>query len=311
MPCPTARRLSLPQGVWACLAAFALSFSTVASAAAAEPLPEPTIVDVPEAGGPATVPGDAPPTDKRTPLPVYRPKLRKTLAPKAEIPAPAAPKVAVAKVAPRKRIPAPPRRPVQQQIELTAGFVTLPDSWLGLLDSAIPSSETGRRDRHPALTAATIDVSWWKPLTTHTFFAARFGVAIPTTPDGNWYSSKNELQPLYTQLQLAVLEVAAEYGVHWPVHPRLALTARAGLGLAILAGSAKQTETLPGCTPAQAATCPHWRVVGQEDAPVPPVLPTVRLTAGALVKLHDDWQLSLDGGVRSGLYGGFGLLRRF
>jgi hypothetical protein len=37
----------------------------------------------------------------------------------------------------------------------------------------------------------------------------------------------------------------------------------------------------------------------------------VRLTAGALVKLHDDWQLSLDGGVRSGLYGGFGLLRRF
>lgn len=282
----------------------------VPALAGAEPTP-PTVVDVPEDAGPARVPGDAEPAS-RAPLPVYKPAKLRNAAPAAAAATPpaAAKAVVVARKTPRR--PAlPPAPAVAQQIELTTGYAVLPASWITAIGKLFPDGEPGSRNRHPAVAAVTIDASWWRPLTPRTFFAARFGAAIPLVPDANWYSSSGQPAPLYTQVNLAVLDLTAEYGVHVPLHPRVALTGRVGLGIAILAGTVPQTETLPTCTKSQGASCPHWRQVGKEDAPLPPVLPTARLTAGLQVQLADDWQLGIDGGVRSGLYGGVGVLRRF
>lgn len=285
-----------------------LALTVAPTRALANPDP-PTVVEVPEAPGPARVPGDAEPKS-RSPLPVYKAP-RPTARTQAATPVVAAPVTRPAVRA--KAVPRPdkPARGVQQQIELTGGYAVLPSSWLTLLGKVFPDGEPGSRNRHPAVTAVTIDAAWWRPVSRRTFFAARFGVAIPLVPDANWYSSTGQPAPLYTQVNLALLDVAAEYGVHVPVHPRVALSGRVGLGLAILAGTVPQTETIPTCTKAQAASCPHWRQVGKENAPLPPVLPTARLTAGVQVQVADDWQLALDGGVRSGLYGGLGVLRRF
>jgi len=132
----------------------------------------------------------------------------------------------------------------------TAAPIAAPNSTSPISVACGLRGSPGSRNRHPAVTAVTIDASWWRPVSRRTFFAARFGVAIPLVPDANWYSSTGQPAPLHTQVNLALLDVAAEYGVHVPVHPRVALTGRVGLGLAICKGL---IEAMGGSIRAEAA----------------------------------------------------------
>ena len=257
---------------------------------------ESTPLDVSDDGKTITIPGEAtpPPKDK---LP--RPTLHKVAADKPI--APASPKTPDAP--PEIAVPMPPARAA---IEFQIGGTWLPSGLIAALQT-VTSPAQKRRDQHPSLQALTIDAGYRMALSSSAWVVFRGGLTLPDVPDQNWWSSTGTPRPLYTAISVVGIDLGADYLKKVDVTPWLAWTLRGGLGLAIVAGDVRQTETLPTCTAAQAATCPHWRTVGASNASLPPVLPMVRALTGLQFQVSRDLALTVEGGLRTAPYLGAGL----
>jgi hypothetical protein len=191
----------------------------------------------------------------------------------------------------------PPRRPpVGPVIEAALGYTWVPR---GMFAAFSGLSSGGRRDQHPYLQGLAVDGGYRRPLGDDAWLVWRGGITIPLVPAQNWWSSSGSPAPVYTEIQLAVLEGGADYLRRVALGPKLQWTLRGGLGLMVLAGSVDRIETLPNCTAAQAASCPHWRIVGRLGSGVPPVLPVVRALTGLDVQIAPGWTLAIEAGLRS------------
>lgn len=202
--------------------------------------------------------------------------------------------------------PSKPREPLRSAVEVDVGYTWVSDSVVSAVH-AITSPAQKRRDRHPDLQGFGIDAGYRMSLGSAAWVVFRAGLTIPTMPDQNWWSSSGTPKPLYTATNLVAIDLGADYLRRIEITDWLAWTVRGGIGLTMLAGSVRQTETLPICSQAQAATCPHWKSVASSDVSLPPVLPAVRLLTGIEVNVSKELGLSLQAGLRSAPYLGGGL----
>lgn len=265
-------------------------------------LGEPTRIDVGDDGKAVTVPGEpAPKAGAKLPLPT----VRRTAADKPV----AAPKADTkpADAGPAAEKPPPMAKPA---VELLIGYSYLPDRILRAI-STVANPGKAQRDKHPLLQATTIDAAYRIALAPQTWIAVRAGVIVPGVGDQNWYASNGTPAPLYTQVGVVGIELMADYVRRFELTDWLGWHVRGGLGLQIVAGSVTQTETLPNCPQAKAATCPRWQFVGQSEVALPPVLPSVRATTGFDISLSKDASLLLEGGLRAAPYFGAGVLYAF
>lgn len=264
----------------------------------------PTELVVPDDGGRPQVPGETPP-----PPGLRLPGLEPATAPPPTS-APTEPARAAVPPTPAAAVSVQlPQPPTTREIELAVGAMWLPQSLFGLFS---------RFDRHPELVGTGIDVAWHEPLGVQRWLAVRLGVALPHLQPANWYESgqldlNNDLwRPVYTDPQITLIDVAAEYLGRTPVVPnRLDWTWRAGLGATFIAGTVERIDTLPSCTLPERPVCPHWQTVGRLQGGVPVVLPAVRLTTGLAVRLGDKLSIGAEVGLRgvpwAGLSATFGL----
>ena len=150
------------------------------------------------------------------------------------------------------------------------------------------------------------------------WLAVRMGIGLPHLQAANWYASgqldlTNDLwRPVYTDPQVRLIDLAAEYLGRTPIVPdRLDWLWRAGLGATFLSGEVTRIDTLPSCTLPERPVCPHWQTVGRLSGDVPVVLPAVRLTTGLALRLGDQLSVGAEVGLRgtpwAGLSATFGL----
>jgi hypothetical protein len=260
----------------------------------------PTTLDVPENGGRPVIPGETPPPPDRQ-LPVARPPETppQPVAPQPK-PTPPIPEVESLPVPPKPLAPWQPTHAFQVEV----GPLLLPASVFSLVS---------RFDKHPQLRGMAIDLSWWSPLARNRWLAVRLGLGLPNVPSANWYESKAVVtddpantawRALYTKVGIVTIDLAVDYVAHVPIADRWDWTLRGGLGLAIQAGNVDLQETLPSCTQAEQATCPHWRQVGQGKAPIPLILPMLRATTGLAWRLTDRASVGIEAGLRDVLWAG-------
>lgn len=309
--------------------------SALAVSAAAAPAEPPTgrwtIIEVPEGGGAARVPGESRPSAERRPpekpaaaapakpaaaapaKPAAAPKKPPAVAPPKQ-PAPA-PSAEAAAPAPRPFDPPLNARAVRERVrtvqasadvrspgvrlQLEAGAVRVP----GVLVRAATGAS-----RHPAVRAGGVDIgaSWrW---TAHSRLGVRLGAAFSATADGNWSGSQFQRgEPRYGQVDVSLWSLAATWAFAVPVRPGLDVLLRADLGLTAVAGDVTYTELLPTCQPGEADTCAHWQQVGRSNIDWPSrVLPTVRATVGVHYAVGPIGLL-LDAGWRDALWLGAGV----
>ncbi len=302
-----AKQLHRREGLWPLLASTLLAIlpviGTVSSRTAAGQSvagPPPTPLEVSEDGRKISVSGEAgPPATAKLPLP----RLTKTAADK-----PAAAAVAVAPAETAK-----PRRPAavaRSGVEFRIGYAWAPE---GVLRAVQRLSEVGQgvRDRHPELQGLAIDAGYRMALSDRSWVIWRGGLLAPLVPDQNWYSSTGSPAPLYTTVGAVAIDLGADYLYRVPLTDWLGWTLRAGLGMSLIPGSVEQTETLPNCTAAQAAKCPHWQQVGRKEVWIPPVLPSVHAMTGLEWRVTPELAITLQGGVRTLPYWGGGVAYSF
>jgi hypothetical protein len=264
----------------------------------------PTTLDVPEDGGRPVIPGETPPPPDRQ-LPVARAPETPPPSPVPPSPVPPSPVAPIPQpeTPPEPRKPLPPWQPTHA-LQVEVGPVLLPSSVFSLVS---------RFDKHPQLRGMAIDLSWWSPLARNRWLAVRLGLGLPNVPTANWYESKaivtedpanTAWRALYTRVGIVTIDLAVDYVAHVPITDRWDWTLRAGLGMAIQAGNVDLQETLPSCTQAEQATCPHWRQVGQGKAPIPLILPMLRATTGLSWRLTDRASLGIEAGLRDVLWAG-------
>ncbi len=269
-------------------------FATLAAALAHADAPTP--LDVSDDGKTITIPGEPAPAAK-TLLP--RPTLHKVGADKPVV-------APVAKSVDEPVEPAKPLPPARAAVELSVGQTWLPTGLMAAVQTLVSPAQR-RRDQHPDLQAVALDAGYRMSLGSSAWAVFRAGLTLPNVPDQNWWSSSGSPRPLYTSVSVVGIDLGADYLKKVDVTSWLAWTIRGGLGIAFVAGSVHQIETLPICTQAQAATCPHWRTVGGSDASVPPVLPMVRALTGLQLQISRDLALQVEGGLRTAPYVGAGL----
>ncbi len=194
-------------------------------------------------------------------------------------------------------------------VEVSAGYSWLPNNVMRAIQTA-SSPGKPQRDVHPDLQGTAIEAGYRYPLSPRSWLVVRGGVIVPNVPDQNWYATSGTPAPLFTQIGLVGVELMADYLRRVPVTEWLGAYGRAGIGMLIVAGGATQTETLPNCPQAKAATCASWRHVGSSDVSLPPVLPAVRVSLGLDVRVSDQLSLQLEGGLRATPYFGAGAILR-
>lgn len=288
------RQLPRATALWlrlsACLWAVAL-----ASSAFAQTPPAPTTLQVSDDGKEIRILGEPAPQPKaKLPLP----KVVRIAADKPVV----APQVKQEQVV-VPQVPKAPREPVRSAIEVSAGYTWMPNAIFRVAQS-LSTSSSGRRDQHPDLQGFAIDGGYRMALGETAWVVFRGGLTIPLMPDQNWWSSTGSPAPLYTAINLAVIDLGADYLRRIPLTSSLGWTLRGGIGLSILAGDVQQIETLPNCTLAQAPSCAHWRVVGRSSPGIPPVLPALRAMTGLDWRVTRELSLGVEGGLRSVPYVG-------
>lgn len=279
------------------LIALASGLSALGAVAASAQAPTP--LEVSDDGKKISVLGEAGPAPTaKLPLP----RLSKTAADRpAEAKAPAQTAPPAASRAPLK--PAPIAR---SAVELRLGYSWLPDSLLRSLQN-LTAVGSGVRDQHPSLQAVAVDVGYQMALAPQAWVVFRGGLLLPQVADQNWWSSTGKPAPLYTAIGAVGIDLGADYLRHVGLTDALAWTLRGGLGVALVAGSVEQTETLPNCPPSKAATCPHWQQVGRKQVALPPVLPSVRALTGLRWQITPELAVQAEGGLRTAPYVGGGL----
>lgn len=257
--------------------------------------PAGTRVETSDDGKVVQVPGEALPKPGAK-LPV--PKVKRTAADK--------PLVVKPDVAAKIEAPPPEKELIAKPaIEFNVGYTVLPNNVLKLI-AAARNPGKAQRDQHPALQGLAIEGGYRLALSPHSWVVVRLGFIIPRVPDQNWYASSGSPAPLYTAISVIGIDASADYLRRFEVNKVLGLLVRGGLGLQIVAGGATQTETLPNCPQAKAATCATWRTMGKTDVWLPPILPALRATAGFDLRVTKELAVQIEGGLRSAPYVGAG-----
>ncbi len=182
---------------------------------------------------------------------------------------------------------------------LDGGWVTVPRAFIDALND---------REMHPDLVGMGFDISFLRPATARHYYGGRVGLAIPLVPSANWYSADGQPSPRYTEINAVLIDLAFEYVYRRKLFGPVGTMFRGGLGMGIIAGDVNRTETLPVCPDDNMETCPHWRKVGQQDAPLPSrIWPSVHVSLGLTVALGSSFGLHVEGGLRDAPYLGGGL----
>lgn len=281
------------------LGLIALTCALATLRAAAAHADAPTALEVSEDGKKIGVAGEAGPSPSaKLPLP----RLTKTAADK---PAEAKP---AAKIPGQDGERGPQRPPpiARSGVELRIGYSWMPDSLMRSVQN-LTSVGSGVRDQHPKLQAVAVDIGYQMALSHQAWVIWRGGLLLPQVPDQNWWSSTGKPAPLFTQVSVVGIDLGADYLRRIALSERLGWTLRGGLGIAFVGGSVQQTETLPNCPPAKAATCAHWQQVGSKEVGLPAVLPSVRALTGLQWKITPELALQIEGGLRTAPYFGGGI----
>ncbi len=184
-------------------------------------------------------------------------------------------------------------------VMLDAGWVTVPRAFVDALSD---------REMHPELVGVGFDISLLRPATARHHYGGRIGLAVPLVPAANWYSADGKPSPRYTEVDAVLIDLAFEYVYRRKLFGPVGAMFRGGLGMGIIAGDVQRIETLPICPDDNQATCPHWRKVGQQDAPLPSrIWPSVHVSVGLTVDLGSSMGLHVDAGLRDAPYVGGGL----
>ena len=300
----TARRGKEPRAVALAALVFAVLLAACPRPAKAEPPLTP--LELQSEGGTPHIPGEAlPPPGARLPPPAQPqalPPPKVEPPPKKPEPPPTLPVIAPPRPPPPivARQPVAPQRP---ELEVSIGPMWIPQAAWNVVS---------RLDHHPDLFGLGIDMAWHIPLSGKNSLAIRGGVALPNVPAANWYASSSTSLPMWTVVNLALIDLAVDYVHRSALTDRLDWTWRAGLGVLVLAGDVTRTEVLPTCAPDKRDTCPHWRYVADGKADLlSRVWPAVRLTTGFEWSPTPSTALHIDAGLRDGLYLGAGGALRF
>jgi len=200
-------------------------------------------------------------------------------------------------VAARPRTPEPDR-PLTTRAYFDTRYVFIPN---GLADTFWRA--------HPGLDSVSFSggVVWEKSRSWG--FEAGLSITPVLTPAANWLlSGASGPETKYTSFSMALVSLQASFLKRVPIRDPVSLLFAGGLGFGFFAGRSTTTEVLPTCTTENAATCPHWRDVAKDSAPLWPVFPSFRLSAGVEFDLTKQFSLRIEGGVRDlFLFGGGGI----
>ncbi|MSP93312.1 MAG: hypothetical protein EXR79_16215 [Myxococcales bacterium] len=266
------------------------------------------MLDIPIDEAPAPPPGAPDPAAPRPPPPA--PQLPPPPAAGATPPAPALvppPPVAapVTALTLRGEMAAPPNAagPVWLA-DLSVGGAALPDAVWNLVSDD---------DQHPALRGTVVDASLALPVGPARWLALRVGLVTPAIPNANWYGTKPSdagRLPRWTEVNLQLLDIAADWMPRGSLRAGLDWHMRVGGGATIPIGSVTRVEALPTCAPTAKATCPHWHSVGRTPADLPMFVPSVRATAGVTWWFADRIGLEVGAGIRGAPWAGAGVVAR-
>ena len=218
-----------------------------------------------------------------------------------------------AKPKPKPKVIKPRKpRPSQRQTHTRArsllvlvdvGQVSVPRTIVSLAANA---------NNFPDLIGVSMDISLLRAATWRHAYGVRVGLLLPSVPAANWFSdAPGAKPPVYTDVDLVGLDIAFEYAYRRKVIGPLGFMMRGGLGIAVALGSVRRVETLPGCTPAQAATCPHWRRAGAQPNALPsPIWPALHATGGLFIELGGRFGAHVEAGLRDAPYVGVGISLR-
>ena len=291
-----------PSLALALLAGCALGAGLAGARTARAQEPPPTVLDIP-VDDPAPADPAQPPPGPPSPAPRLPPPPRVPAAPVAPVPAavPLVPPVAVpVPTAPAALIPTAPA----WLADLSVGSAMVPDAVWALFSDD---------DQHPALRGTAVDASLALPIGPGRWLALRLGLVTPAVPSANWYGTAPAdagRLPRWTEVNLQLLDLAADWMPRGSLRAGLDWHARLGGGATIPLGSVTRIEALPTCAPTARATCPHWRSVGRTPADVPVFVPSVRASVGVTWWFADRVGFDVGAGLRGALWAGAGVVAR-
>lgn len=207
----------------------------------------------------------------------------------------------------RQRIAAAERRMKARDAAAAGGLLVLLDGGRVTVPRALMDAMVAT-EVYPDLVGVGLDLTLLRSATARHHYGGRIGLGIPTVPDANWYSPDGDPAPRFTEVDAVLIDLAFEYAYRRHLFGPVGVMFRTGIGVGIIAGDVLRTETLPVCPGGDLATCPHWRKVGQQPAPLPSrVWPSLHAALGLTADLGGGFGLQVDAGLRDALYVGGGL----